>query len=137
MILDTWFLIDVLRGEEAVVDREHELAESTVPVVTAIRLMELREGIQLTDASRAERERARELLGGLSDAAFDRESAMVAGEVSAALADAGTPVDVEDVTIATIALDRGGPVLTGNPDHFDRIEGLAVETYRVTGDRGE
>lgn len=71
----------------------------------------------------------RELLSGLTHAAFDHESAMVAGERSAALANDGSPIDVEDVMIAAVALVRGEPVLTRNPAHFERVPGLAVETY--------
>lgn len=129
MILDTSFLVDVLRGEAATVEWERELAETAAPVVTSISVMELWEGIHMADPSEGERERVRELLSGLTQAAFDRESAMVAGELSATLTAGGTPIDVEDVMIAAVALDRGEPVLTGNPDHFERIQGLDVETY--------
>lgn len=38
-------------------------------------------------------------------------------------------MDIEDVMIAAVALERDDAVLTGDPDHFERIEGLAVETY--------
>jgi tRNA(fMet)-specific endonuclease VapC len=129
MILDTSFLIDVLRGNETVTEWEAELAESAVPVVTAISVMELWEGIQLADASDAERRRVRALLSELTHASFDLDSAMIAGERSAELVREGPQIDLEDVMIAAIALERGEPVLTRNPEHFERIPDVAVETY--------
>lgn len=68
MILDTSFLIDVLRGNEAVTEWEAELDERGVGVVTAISVMELWEGIQLTDAADEEREQVHRLLEGLGHA---------------------------------------------------------------------
>lgn len=90
MILDTSFLVDVLRGDDAVIEWERELDGGTVGVVTAISVMELWEGIHLTDATDEECERVRELLEGLRFAAFDRGSAMLAGEHGAELTTAGT-----------------------------------------------
>lgn len=91
--------------------------------------MELWEGIHLTDATDEERERVQRLLEGLTHAPFDRESAMLAGERSATLTTEGTEIEIEDVMIAAIALNRNEPILTGTPDHFERIEDADVETY--------
>ena len=129
MILDASFLVDVLRGNEAVSEWEAELSEHSVGVVTAISVMELWEGIHLTDATEEERERVRSLLEEVTHAEFDRESAMLAGECSAALIGEGERIEIEDVMIAAIALQRDEPVLTGNPDHFERVEGMDVKTY--------
>lgn len=129
MILDTSFLIDVLRGNDAITELERELDERDVGVVTALSVMELCEGIHLTDATDAERERVQRLLEGLTHATFDRESAMLAGKYSAKLTDAGARIEIEDVVIAAIARQRNEPILTGNPDHFERLEDVDVETY--------
>lgn len=129
MLLDTTFLVDVLRGADGVVERERELDERGVGTVSAVSVMELWEGVQRTDASESERTAAERLLTGLSEASFDRETAMRAGALNADLADRGEPIDVEDVMIAATALERGEAVLTRNDDHFGRIDGLDVETY--------
>lgn len=129
MILDTTFLIDVLRGDEEVVEWERDLDENGTGFATSISVLELWEGIQRADASDAERERVRRLLDGIHHADFDAPSAMTAGEVSAALTDTGQEIDVEDVMIGAIALRRDQPVLTRNAEHFERIENLDVETY--------
>lgn len=129
MILDTSFLIDVLRGDESVTSWEGELDDRGAGTVTAISVMELWEGIHLADASDAERDRVGRLLHGLTHAAFDQDSAMAAGEINATLVKDGSPIDTEDVMIAAIARTLNEPVLTRNPDHFDRIDGLETETY--------
>lgn len=129
MILDTSFLIDVLRGDESVDEWEREIDERRAGIVTSITVMELWEGIHRTEATDEERERVRELLEGLTHVDFDRESAMRAGEISATLAQNGERIEAEDVMIAAIALERDHAVLTGNMAHFDRIDGLEVESY--------
>ena len=53
-----------------------------------------------------------------------REAALVDGE----LADAGEEINLADVLIAGSVREAGGTVLTRD-DHFERIGGLAVETY--------
>lgn len=106
MILDTTFLLDVLRGDDAVREWERRIDERGIGVVTAISTMERWEGIHLVDASAGERDRLRELLDGLFEAPFDRDAALRAGELSADLTDRGEQIDVEDVMIGAIALER-------------------------------
>jgi tRNA(fMet)-specific endonuclease VapC len=47
------------------------------------------------------------------------------GEVHAALRRAGTPIPINDVWIAAVALDAGATVLTFDTD-FERVPGLSV-----------
>lgn len=53
-----------------------------------------------------------------------RETALIDGE----LAGAGEEINLGDVLIAGSVREAGGTVLTRD-DHFERVEGLAVETY--------
>jgi predicted nucleic acid-binding protein len=126
MILDTSVLIDVLRGEPAVVERERELDERGTAIVSTVSVMELWEGIQRADASESERERVAALLEGLRHADFDHDAAVVAGDIAATLTARGEMIDIEDVMIGAVALTRDQAVLTRNADHFARIDGLAV-----------
>lgn len=129
MILDTSFLIDVLRGRDEVTDWERKLDDTGGGIVTAISVMELWEGIHLADSTDAEQERVGELLRGLTHAALDQARAMAAGEINAKLLEDGESIDIEDVMIAAIALDLGEPLLTRNAQHFERVPGLKIETY--------
>ncbi len=41
----------------------------------------------------------------------------------------GEPIGVSDAVVAATAKEVDEPVLTRNIDHFQRVEGVAVETY--------
>jgi len=129
MILDTSFLVDVLRGDESAREWEATLDESGFGVVTAITVMELWEGIHLADATEPERDAVERLLSGLHHADLDRPAAMWAGETSASLTREGRRIEVEDVMIGAIARQRDEPVLTRNAEDFERLPGVSVERY--------
>ena len=129
MILDTTFLVDVLRGDSDVTDRLEAVDESGTPFVSAVTMMELAEGIQLADASPAERAAVTDLLENVNEIPFDRQCAMRAGELNADLVTAGEPVDETDVMIAATALVHGYPVVTRNVAHFERVDDLEVLSY--------
>jgi tRNA(fMet)-specific endonuclease VapC len=129
MILDTKFLVDVLRGEDSVADLVADLDASGTPFVSSITVMELHEGIHLADASDAERDSVVALLTDLTELPFDRDCAMTAGRLNAALVSAGDHVDETDVMIAATALVHDRPVVTRNVSHFERIDDLEVVTY--------
>ena len=129
MILDTSFLIAVLRGDSGVESWESKLEEAGGGTVTPISVMELWEGIHRSKSSKTEREEVKRLLTGLNEAPFNRAAAMRAGEISAKLTANGNTIDIEDIMIGAVALERNCPVLTGNPKHFNRIPDLVVESY--------
>ena len=71
----------------------------------------------------------REILGRVQILPFGDEEARRCGDLLAALAKAGTPIEIEDAQIAATALTRGFAVVTGNVRHFQRIAGLRVESW--------
>jgi tRNA(fMet)-specific endonuclease VapC len=115
MILDSTFLIDVLRGDEQVSERVAEIDAAGTPC--------------LADASASERDAVEDLLENLTELPFDRRCAMEAGRVNAGLIRDGERIDEADVMIAATALVHDHGVVTRNVDHFDRIEPVAVVTY--------
>lgn len=129
MILDTSFLIDVLRGNEGVERRLSTVDSSGVAHVTPITVMELWEGVHRSTATEREREQVEELLSGLHEVPFDRDCAMTAGRINASLGEAGQPVDDADVMIAACALVHDQPVITRNVSHFERVDGIEVVDY--------
>ena len=129
MILDTTFLIDVLRGSADVSELIEEIDAEGAPFVSSVTVMELWEGIQLSDASDAERAAVEELLTDIDELHFDRDCAMVAGTLNADLIESGDPIDETDVMIAATALVSDQPVVTRNVDHFERIDDLEVVSY--------
>lgn len=129
MILDTTFLIDVLRGREEVDNITRELEKTETLFITPISVMELWEGIHLTDAEEEELKKVEELLNGLHETGFRRESAKRAGEINARLKKEGDTIDVEDVITGAIALENDEEVMTRNASDFGRIDGLKVRSY--------
>jgi len=129
MILDSTFLIDVLRGETAVEELIAELDTAGTPFVSAVTVMELIEGIHLATATDEERVAVEELLTEVHELPFDRDCALQAGRINADLVSAGEPIDETDVMIAATALVHDRPVVTRNIDHFERIPDLEVVRY--------
>lgn len=129
MILDTSFLVDVLRGERTVEQAVRTVDEQGVARVSSITVMELWEGIHLADSSERERTVVENLLEDLREVPFDRECATLAGELTVELRRDGKPIEDADVMIAATALVHDVPVVTNNVAHFERIDGLEILTY--------
>jgi tRNA(fMet)-specific endonuclease VapC len=60
---------------------------------------------------------------------FDEGAANVYGRLRAELEKKGMPLNEPDLRIASIALDRGLVVITGNLKHFSRVPDLRVEDW--------
>jgi len=129
VILDSTFLIDVLRGKASVEELLGEVDVSGPPFVTSVTVMELYEGIYLAESTERERAVVEEMLDGINEIPFDRACGKRAGQINAELVAAGEPIDETDVMIAATALDYDLPVVTRNVDHFDRIDGIDVVSY--------
>ncbi len=130
MIVDTTFVIDLLQGDDEVKEwvEKFDSGEEN-PVLTSISIMELWEGAHLSDQSKEELEKLRELLDGLTHESFDLEDGKLSGEISTALTKNGDKIDREDVMIGAIAINTDQRVLTRNHKHFEKIEGLKLKTY--------
>lgn len=128
MILDTTFLIDVLKGVPTAAKKAEQLDKINMPALTtSVTVFELWQGVH--DASKKEKERVLELLKGYGLYPLDFESAQYAGEIFDTLCRHGLEIDTEDCMIAGIARAHNEPVLTRNVAHFSRISGLRVEKY--------
>ena len=58
----------------------------------------------------------------------DKE-ALLAGDILAVLRETGQIIGIEDVMIAATAIANQSTVITGNVDHFSRIQGLNVKNW--------
>lgn len=131
MLVDTSFLIDILRGHEPALKELARLEQRPealhIPTVT---LFELYRGLARSSDSIGEEERIEEVLGSRPTLPLSPEAARKGGREDGDLAKEGSPIDPEDAMIAGIALAHGMPVVTANADHFERVEGLNVLRYR-------
>lgn len=129
MILDTTFLIDVLRGNESVGSLLSDCPKSGPRKVSAITAMELSEGIYLSDSSEREQNSVQNLLSDIRTVPFDTDCAMEAGRISATLVRSGQRIETADIQIAATARVHDESVVTRNTTHFNRINGLSVIEY--------
>lgn len=60
---------------------------------------------------------------------FDDSSGKIFGWLKAEMEKKGTPLTEPDLRIASIALNHGLTVITGNTRHFERIPGLNIEDW--------
>ena len=130
MILDTCFLIDIMRKEQKAVALLHELIKKGEhPLVTALSVFELFSGLQQSSMPLKEKERILSVLSGQLIVAFDEASAQRAGLIYGDLIRGGKDIGPLDCMIAGIALEKKEKVLTRNAQHFLQIAHLEVHTY--------
>ena len=130
MILDTGFVIDVMKGEPAALERQRLFAEEkTQYSVAAATIFELWVGIALSRKSDEEKGKVKNALSELVTVRLSGPIAQKAGEIHGSLIKQGGGIGLMDSMIAATALLANEPVLTRNAKHFSKVKGLLVESY--------
>ena len=130
MILDISFLIDLMNSDSAALNAADEIEASGVTQhIPAQAVYELYVGVGYTDTSREEQRQIEAVLSSRLIVETTARIARKAGRIDGQLRSEGNRVDSGDLIIGTVGLVLDEPVLTGNPEHFERIPELAVETY--------
>lgn len=130
MLLDTSFIIDLMRGDKRAVDKIRKLeAESLATNISSPSIFELFVGISLTRKPFSEKKKIMDALESWGTLQLDFESASRGGEIHGQLIKEGQVIDPEDSMIAAIALVNKETLLTNNTKHFSRIPGLKIEEY--------
>lgn len=130
MIVDTDVLIDVMADDEQAKRRVEDLESRRVPLrISSISLFELYHSIERVVDSADRRRRIEAVLE--SKPAYPADDAVMkkAGRIDGRLASEGRAVGMGDTIIAATALVHEEPVLTRNVDHFERIDGVGIESY--------
>jgi predicted nucleic acid-binding protein len=126
--LDTSFLIDVMNADDTALDKvdgiEADGLEQHVPATT---LQELFIGAGASDLPERERHRIEYVVESRPILPTTEGVARKAGRIDGTLRK--NRIDVDDATIGATGVVRGEPVVTGNPNRFERIPGLEVEGY--------
>lgn len=129
MLLDTSFLIDLMRGDEGAVAKAREIEEDLVQQrVASMTLFELFFGVARSDQPERERRIVEEVVSSKPIESADGTVMRRAGRRSGELASDGETIPDGDVIIGATAESVGEPVLTRNVDHFQRLD-VPVETY--------
>lgn len=130
MIEDTTFIIDVLRDDpDAIRYLDLVERESRPEKISSITVLELYEAVPQLNAPAERREAILDVLDTRHAVVADEVVMRKAGKISETLRARGAEIDREDCIIGATALLNDEPVVTRNDGHFDRIEGLDVETY--------
>jgi tRNA(fMet)-specific endonuclease VapC len=130
VVLDTDFVIDLMRGHPGAVAHLENLLERPDPAgISAITVMQLYHGVARVDLEEEERDRVEAALKGMTVYDMTRPIAVRAGLVDGELMRRGEPIDPADVIVGATALHRGEPVVTRNKKHFGRMKGLKVIGY--------
>ena len=129
MLLDTSFLIDLMDGDPAAVEKAEEIERNLIQQrLSSMTLFELYYGVSRSDRSEQERRQVESVLASKPVHPADTAVMRKAGALSGRLANEGSPVDDGDVVIAATADIVGEPVLTRNVADFDRL-GVDIESY--------
>ena len=126
-ILDSDVCIEILRGNERVIDRRRTVDDDVA--TTWITASELAYGAGKSRDPERNTTLVTEFLATLPVVGLDLPSALEFGHLKARLERAGRRIADADLLIASIALSNGASVVTGNRKHYERIDGLRIEDW--------
>ncbi len=126
-ILDTDVCIEILRGNERVLERR-ECAPDEV-ATTWITACELAYGAAKSRSAKKNQTLATEFLATLPVVGLDLPAAERFGRLKAELEVGGNILADADLMIAAITLVQGASLVTGNRRHYARIGDLRVEDW--------
>ena len=130
MILDTSFIIDLIKGDKSAVDIKALLAKKKETCrVSAATIFELWTGVTSSSRSQEEKVRVINAAAELPVVNVTRQIAEKAGEINGALIKSGEQIDAMDTLIAATSLLENETLLTKNVKHFSRVRGLRIESY--------
>ena len=125
-VLDTSFIVDVLRGKRNAPQLATDLEQQERLFIPTPVLMELWEGTLQSAMKKENQQKVNKLITQYRTLDFDSRAAIIAAEVKNQLRN--EPIETEDIMIAAIALAQGMQVVT-NDAHYTRIPGLRVLKY--------
>lgn len=124
-LLDTDMLSEVMRARNPQVVQkvaDYKSAQGALTIST-ITVMEIVKGFHKVGRQDAI-ERFRQSLSSTEVLPFDQTSAEIAGRIYADLEKQGQPIGRADPMIAAIAIQNSLVLVTGNTDHYRRIQNL-------------
>jgi tRNA(fMet)-specific endonuclease VapC len=126
-LIDTDWVIDHLNAIERVVTKLKELRpQGLAPSIVS--LAELSEGVQHSRNPVQSQQALDTFLEDVSVLGIDEEICKIFGRERGRLRKAGQLIGDFDLLIAATSLHYGLTVLTNNRQHFERVEGLRLES---------
>jgi predicted nucleic acid-binding protein len=118
MILDTSFVVEILRNRADAIKKITQLEESNVFKISAITVFELELFVPEQKINR--------ILSRFIIVPITESIARKAGQLFKDLKEKGLEIDKEDCLIAATALEEKDALLTKNIDHFKRIKSIEL-----------
>ena len=129
-ILDTTTVSDYLRGNKSIINRFRKTSFQNI-YVTSITEFELEYGLlKKPNLRQAYGQQLDLLYRQINHLDFDRNCALFAASIKQQLITARTPIGIEDIFIAAIALSHNFTVVTSNLKHFEKVEGLEIVNWK-------
>jgi len=130
MIEDATVILDVSHdGSDAIRYLNLVERENRPETISSITVLELYGAVPQLDAPEERRQAILDVLDTRHAVVAAEVVMRKAGNISESLRARGAEIDREDCIIGVTALLNDEPVVTRNHDHFERIDGLDVETY--------
>jgi tRNA(fMet)-specific endonuclease VapC len=126
-LIDTDWVIHYLNGRDDIVRRLHELQPEGLGL-SVISLAELHEGIDYSTDPAGNEQDLQDFLRGVHLIGIDEEVCKIFGRERGRLRKTGQLIGDVDLLIAATGLHYGLTVLTNNRQHFERVEGLPIES---------
>ena len=126
-LVDTDWAIHYLHGRQDIMDRLEVLKHEGLGL-SIISLAELYEGIYYSRNPAQNEQGLRDFLQGVDIIGLDEEAAKIFGRERGRLRAVGMMIGDFDLLIGATALQYDLTLLTNNRQHFERIEGLRIES---------
>lgn len=129
--VDTTFIIDILRNDRGALMKAIELDKEPIVFTTEANVYEIVSGVWQQKVNKEKALHDMEvLLGRFTVLPLEHKGSLKAGEIAGLLSKQGRMIDDVDCLVAGILLTSGcDTVITRNVRHFERIEGINVESY--------
>ena len=128
-ILDTDFLIALLRGDKHTKNLMEKLGSEDNYVTTVINAFEVLIGAYRTRTDSSTRNKIQNFVRSMDVLDLDRGISDQAAKIQASLMDKGELLEARDVLVAAIASKYNATIVTRNIKHFSRIKDLNVEEW--------
>lgn len=130
VLLDTSFIIDIMRRDAAALALLEDLESGSEPIrVPAPVFFELWEGIDRSQKPIRELKAVEDVLESYPPLELQVPAAKRAGRLSGTLIRRGQDIDDVDLLVAGMALETGEAIVTGNERDFGRIDDLRLIGY--------
>ena len=127
ILLDTDICIELLRGNLKVIEKRHAYDENIA--ISFMSVAELYYGAEKSDHTNENMNLIEEFLFTVEIIHSDLEILRKFGELKASLGKAGNILADADIFIAATAISRCNMLITGNINHFRRIDELRLENW--------